>query len=248
MRILVTGMNGTVAPAVANRLKQLGHEVVAWDRNARPIGTKDEILRALESYQPNAVFHFAMGSVLWASWMAEWCAAEGRGYLHCSSVSVFGENQVGPFSRFDLPTPTDDYGRYKLEGEMLVAQANPEVAIFRIGWQIGDAPGSNNMVDFFHKQVQNDRLELSTNWFPGSSTLEATAECLVRHFLKGERGLFHVDGNPGLSLFQIAEWTARRLSRNWNVVPVEEPHRNTLMTDSRVVIQPLPVSRQPSLS
>ena len=37
MKALVTGMNGTVAPALASSLSKAGHTVMPWDRSVVPI-------------------------------------------------------------------------------------------------------------------------------------------------------------------------------------------------------------------
>lgn len=240
MKILITGMNGTVAPVVARELQSLGHEVVAWDRATMPNDSRAAAATAIDALRPDAMMHFAMGATDWAEWMALECLDRDLRFLHTSSVSVYGGTQVGPFTVNDLPLPDDDYGRYKLEGEQRVLRANPDAAAFRIGWQIGDAPGSNNMVDYFDRENREHGAVLaSTLWFPGASLLVDTAECLVRHFLAGARGLYHVDGNPGLNLYEIALLTKTRLGTDWVIEPVEGLVRNHRMLDPRIEIRAL---------
>jgi dTDP-4-dehydrorhamnose reductase len=247
MKVLVTGIKGTVAPAVAAELRANGHEVVAWDRATMPNGTRDDVRRIFDTVTPDAVMHFAMGATDWAEWLAAECRDRGWRHLHTSSVSVYGGNQFGPFAVDDTPEPDDDYGRYKLEGEQRVRESNPDSAIYRIGWQIGDAPGSNNMVDFFDREVrEHGVLRASTRWYPGASRLVDTAECLVRHFAAGDRGLYHVDGNPGLNLYEIALLTRARLGADWEVEPVEGFERNHRMIDPRIQVRSLDAPCDPA--
>ena len=240
MRFLLTGMNGTVAPVVAQELRAQGHEVVAWNRSTMPYGTRKEVAASMEAIGADAVMHFGMGPTDWTEWMAQECLERGMRFLHTSSVSVFGGHQVGPFRLADTPEPDDDYGRYKLEGERRALAANPHAAVYRIGWQIGDAPGSNNMVDYFEREhAAHGVLRASVLWYPGASRLADTAECLVRHFLAGDEGLYHVDGNPGLNLYEIAELTRERLGADWKIEPVEGFERNHRMVDERIKIRSL---------
>lgn len=240
MKFLLTGMNGTVAPAIAAELEAQGHAVVAWDRSVLPYSTLAEVQAAFDQVKPDAVMHFAMGSTDWAAWMASECQRRGLRFLHTSSVSVYGASQVGPFTIEDAPHPDDDYGRYKLEGEQKVLASNPSAAVFRIGWQIGDAPGNNNMIDYFDRQMREKGvIQASTLWIPGASRLVDTAECLVRHFLEGYQGIYHVDGNPGFNLYELALESKQRLGTDWVIEPIEGMVRNHRMTDPRITIRAL---------
>lgn len=237
---MLTGMNGTVAPVVAAELRAQGHQVIAWDRATMPYATRGEVTSVLGRDTVEAVMHFSMGSTDWTEWMALECLERGMRFLHTSSVSVFGSHQVGPFRLVDAPEPDDDYGRYKLEGEQRALAANPHAAVYRIGWQIGDAPGSNNMVDYFVREHnEHGLIRASTLWYPAASRLVDTSECLVRGFLSGDEGLYHVDGNPGLNLYDIALLTRERLGADWRIEPIEGLNRDHRMTDPRVTIRSL---------
>ncbi len=182
------------------------------------------------------VFHIATGPLDWSMWIAEGCAELGLGLMHTSSVSVYGAHQFGPFSVNEVPEPDDDYGRYKLEGERLILEACPNAAVFRIGWQLGDAPGSNNMVDYFHRNYrENGVVRVSRHWIPATSRLVDTAECLCRHYFEGFFGIYHVDGNPGLSLYDIALLAVPELP----VDALEEPVRDNRMVDDRIHVKSL---------
>lgn len=205
-----------------------------------PFGSRNEVATVFDATCAEAVMHFAMGATDWTEWMALECLTRGLRFLHTSSVSVFGGHQVGPFRLQDEPEPDDDYGRYKFEGEQRALTANPNAAVYRIGWQIGEAPGSNNMVDYFVREyAAHGVLRASVFWFPGASRLVDTAECLVESFFSGDKGLFHVDANPGLNLYEIALLTRDRIGADWQIEPVEGFVRNHRMLDKRITIRPL---------
>jgi len=148
MRALVTGMNGTVAPALAEALSRAGHTIIGWDRSVVPTDNPGTVHDFIKENQPDWFFHVATGSPEWAEYVARVCAGLGIRFLYTSSASVFSTAQHGPFSIEVPPKPDDEYGRYKLECEQRIRAINPNALIARLGWQIGPGPGGNQMVDY----------------------------------------------------------------------------------------------------
>lgn len=238
MKAIITGMNGTVAPVVARRLRRTGTSVVAWDRAAVAVDDDRAIDRFLNEHRPDLFFHIATGPPEWAERIARRCTAGGIRLVYTGSVSVFGEAQVGPFGVEDMPEPSDDYGAYKLDCEQRVRAACPGAVIARLGWQIGDAPGSNNMLDFFAKSADPDgTLRLSTRWIPACAFLKDTASALVQLASDASAaGVYHLEANPGLGLFAIGTMLSARHENRWNVVAVDQPVRCNLMRDERIEV------------
>lgn len=240
MKVLVTGMNGTVAPALAQALAKVGHSVVPWDRSLHPVDHPDAVRFFIECERPDLFCHLAMGSPDWAEWAARACADLRIPFLYVSSVSVYAAAQTGPFAVQDMPVPDDDYGRYKLECERRVQAVHPGAHVVRIGWQIGTAPGGNQMVEFLARAFrEHGRIAASTRWFPGCSFLPDTAEALVR-VLALPPGLYHLDGNPGLNFHEIAVGLNELLGHPWPVVPVDGLVQNHRLLDPRVPVAPIP--------
>lgn len=239
MKALVTGLHGTVAPALAQVLAKSGCEIVPWDRAIHPVDHPEAVRFFIAGEKPDVFCHAAMGSPEWTEWAAQACAAMNIPFLYISSVSVFSGAQSGPFTIRDIPLPDDDYGRYKLECERRVQAVHSGAHIVRIGWQIGTAPGGNQMVDFLDRtNRERSRIDASTLWFPGCSFLPDTAESLVQ-ILKLPPGLYHLDGNPGLNFFEIASALNRLLGNPWKVVPVSSLVQNHRMLDPRVPVAPV---------
>lgn len=239
MKALITGMNGTVAPALARALSQAGYAIVPWDRSAHPVDNPEAVRNFIRGERPDVFCHVAMGSPAWAEWAARTCAEDRIPFLFTSSVSVYAASQVGPFTVQDRPEPDDDYGRYKLECEQRVQAAHPAAHIVRIGWQIGTAPGGNQMVDYLDRTFRaRGQIDASTLWFPGCSFLPDTADSLAQ-ILPLPPGLYHLDGNPGLNFFEIANGLNRLLGNPWQVVPVSGLVQNHRMLDRRVSVAPI---------
>ena len=240
MKVLVTGMHGTVAPVLAHALQSGGDSIVPWDRTLHPVDHPDAVRFFIHTENPDLLCHLALGSPDWAGWAAQACAEKNIPFLYVSSVSVYAAAQTGPFTPADLPVPDDDYGRYKLECERRVQAGHPRAHIVRIGWQIGARPGGNQMVDYLDRAFRElGRIDASTLWFPGCSFLPDTAAALVHIMNHLPPGLYHLDGNPGLNFFEIASALNRLLGRPWKVSAVEGLVQNRRMLDPRVPVAPI---------
>ena len=233
--ILLTGMHGTVAPAVAAELQKRGAAVVAWDRRRVPPERPEEARAFLDSVQPSAVVHCAMGDPGWAAWLAQACARQDRPFLFTGSASVYGKHQTGPFTPDQVPEPDDDYGRYKLDCERRVREANPGARIVRLGWQIALRPGGNQMVDFLcRRHAERGHIHASTAWFPACSFLHDTARVLVDVLERFEPGTYLLDGNPGMDFFQIVTALDRAMRAGWTIHATDDFRFNNLMRDDRL--------------
>lgn len=241
--VLLTGMNGTVAPALAAALEARGFNTVAWDREAVSPDNPDAVARFIRDVEPVALVHCAMGSPLWAAHMAQQCAANDIRFLHTGSVSVFGTHQRGPFTLDSVPEPDDDYGRYKLECEQHVLAANPEARVVRLGWQIALRPGGNQMTDYFTRlQAENGEVAASTEWFPACSFLDDTAHVLAEMAtgsLAPAPGVYMLDSNPRWSLYDIAEALNHTMGAQWQVRATDDRRVDHRMHDPRLPVPAL---------
>jgi dTDP-4-dehydrorhamnose reductase len=240
MKALITGMHGTVAPVLAAELQHHGHQVIAWDREQVPIDKLDAIRQFVGEQQPDWFCHIATGSPDWAEAIAGVCAEQQIPLLFTSSVSVFGPEQRAPLTPDLMPAPTDDYGRYKRECEERMAAAHDQIIIARLAWQIGDEPGSNTMVQYIDQQVREQgQLLASTNWYPACAFLADTAAELYRLMSDAQPGMYHLDGNPGLSFYEIACGLKTAQRRDWAIIPTDAPVFDNRMRDQRIAIRPI---------
>lgn len=237
-RVILTGLSGTVAPVVARELQARGDAVVPWKRSEVSIEDRAAMRAFLERVRPDWFLHIAMGPPQWAEAVAGLCHEQGVKFLFTSTVSVFSEDGTGPHTVNDEPTATDDYGRYKIECERRVRGVNPSAVIARIGWQIGDVPGSNTMTDFLDRtQRERGCVEASTVWMPSCSFLADTAEALVALMERPSEGLFHLNGNPGFTFFEIASALSALHGNAWRIVPSESPRRDDRLIDERIAVR-----------
>jgi dTDP-4-dehydrorhamnose reductase len=240
MKAVITGMNGTVAPALAQALVRTGHTAVPWDRTLIPIDEPAAARHFLQAEAPDWFFHVATGPSEWAERVARMCAQQGISFLFTSSVSVFSPAQTGPFVVDDRPEPDDEYGRYKRTCEQRVQAANPGAIIARLGWQIGRLAEGNQMVAFLHRTFETaGEIEASTAWFPACSFLPDTAVALITLMHSSTPGLYHLGGNPGLSFYDIVMGLKKLLHAPWTIVPTPTPVQNSRMVDGRIPLKPI---------
>jgi len=238
MRAILTGLNGTVAPVMARHLQGEGHQVIGWDRRRIPVDDETMISEFLEGHQPEWFFHFATGSPEWSEQIAKTCHTLKIKLIFTSSVSVFSSSQQGPFKVNELPKPDDDYGHYKFHCETVIRKVNPEAIIARLGWQIGDAPGSNTMIDYLHQlDTRQGQIEASRNWFPACAFLEDTAASLYQLMKNFPTGLYHLDANPGLHFYDIVKNITHLQQRKWRIIPAIDPVINNRLLDDRIKVK-----------
>ena len=251
-RILVTGASGTVGSAFRQCASAHGAQVIAWDRTAVPIDRYQPMEDFVRETRPDALVHLAIGSrstgraneswlvnYEWTSELA-WIARvlEVR-FVFTSSVMVFTDAARGPFTTASEPDASDGYGHEKRMAEQRVFQQNPDARVVRIGWQIGESAGSNNMIDFFERQMrEHGRINASRRWLPACSFLPDTAAALWSA-LSQPPGLYLVDSNARWNFFDIATALNRRHGGKWKIVPTDVFVYDQRMQDDRLQVPAL---------
>lgn len=202
MKVILTGMTGTLAPYVKDSLKKKGYEVICWNRNSCSIQNQEEINRYIENEKPDFFFHLATGPETWIEKIVHALKPYSIPFLFTSTESVFDQDQEGPFFTRMEPKSTSDYGSYKLRCERLIKDNYCDHSfIVRLGWQIGLEPVKNNMLTYL---VNEKSIYASDLWIPSTSFMPDTANSLVRIIETCQPGLYHLDANEeNWSFYQI---------------------------------------------
>lgn len=235
MRILVTGMGGTVAPRFAEHARAAGHEVVAWSRDQVSPNDPPAVAEFIAAVVPQAIVHMAFGAESWAGQLASECRSRGIPFVFTSTTMVFGRIPDGPYTIHSGRTATDDYGQYKIRCEDAIWAANPAAMVARLGYQIDAGGTGNNMVA--HRDAESARtgqVLASTRWLPACAFLDDTATALLGLVETPQAGLHHLDANAqsALSYYEIVSALAMHLGRDWVVVPTQDPVHDQRLIDS----------------
>lgn len=263
MKALLTGASGTVGSALRAHLTARGHSVAAWDRQRVPIDDDGAMEAFVRAEAPDALFHLATASQStgrageswlvnyeWTSKLARLCRTLGVRFVFTSSVMVFTDNAPGPFTPDSVPDAAEGYGYEKRRAEVRALEQNPDALVVRLGWQIGDVAGSNNMLDYLTTQArQHGQIAASTRWYPACSFLADTAAALTRLAwdTPGARGLYLLDSNPRWTFYEIVLALKALHGADWRVVPNEAFVYDQRMMDARTGMPPLS-ARLPSLA
>jgi dTDP-4-dehydrorhamnose reductase len=162
MRVCVTGKRGQVVACLLERAAPVGVEVVACGRPELDLARPDSIAPALEGVRPDVVVNAAAVTAVdeaegdpagthlvnaeGAGHVASAAKRLGLPVVQISTDYVFDGQAGRPYLEDDTPRPLSVYGRSKLEGERLVALANPRHLILRTAWVY--SPFGRNFLTF----------------------------------------------------------------------------------------------------
>ncbi len=225
MKVLLTGISGTLAPFVSEELRRKGHEVRHWARYDVDLSNKLEIIEFIAKEAPEYVIHLATGPELWLEGIIIALKKKHIPLIWTSSEAVFGKEQIGPFSMDLDPKPEDDYGKYKRHMEKMIMESYMEKThILRLGWQIGDVPIKNNMLTYLMKEKE---IHASKNWIPSTSFMQDTAITIVNMMSSEKFGIHHLDSNLGnRSFYEIVLALKEKYNLPIEVMEDDEPKRN----------------------
>jgi dTDP-4-dehydrorhamnose reductase len=210
VKILVTGASGllgrTLVPLASER-----HEVLALSRDGLDVSDPASVARAFREFSPEAVLHCAAFTDVDGAERAPALALEvnaegaarvareamrsGAAFLYVSSDYVFDGRARSPYLEEESTNPISSYGRSKLEGERLVAQACPGLhLIVRTGWLYGPGKG---FVDWCRARLEaGEDLPLVSDQRGSPTSVRELASAMLTLVEQGRRGIFHFV-NPG---------------------------------------------------
>lgn len=259
MKVMITGASGVVGSGLRQHLEKQGDEVIAWDRSRVPIDDYAQMETYVRQHQPMALFHLATASkptgrenenwwvnYHWTSELAWICRQLKVKFIYTSTVMVYTNDAVGPFTPESTPDAKSGYGHDKLIAEERTFSQNPDAIVARLGWQIGDSVGSNNMIDYLAKQmVEHGEIRASTRWYPACSFVEDTAQALVSLIDKSPT-VYLINSNTRWTFYEIVTALNENYGGNWKITPTEDFIYDQRMLDARVTIPELNV-RLPNL-
>lgn len=259
MRAMITGASGAVGQALVHYLTVQGHTVIPWNRAEVAIDDYAAMEAYLTHHQPDVLFHLAVATQStgrdnegwwvtyhWTSELAWLCRQLNIRFVFTSTVMVYTNDAVGPFTPDTIADANEGYGYEKLQAETRTFAQNPSAVVARLGWQIGSAAGSNNMIDALERQrTEQGEIRASRKWYPACSFVEDSAAALTA-LATGTPGLYLVNSNLQWSYYDIVIALNALHGNRWTVVPDDAFVYDQRMLDERVPIVSLEV-RLPAL-
>ena len=235
-QVLVTGLNGRLAPYLKAQLERDDITVSAFDRSVLNIDNRPTQLAFLQQNNIDTIFHLATGPEQWAGLLAGIAAELGIVFVLTSTESVFNPDSTGPFAPDHPADATGEYGAYKLRAETAVRAQNAKAIIARLGWQMFDTFERDNLLTHVRDMVNNEGvLFASTEWRPAVAFVGHTMAALVALAQQQQPGTYHIGGNEsGLSFYDLVSRINRTYSCGWTIKPSTDPSRDGRIIDARV--------------
>ncbi|MDB5578015.1 MAG: dTDP-4-dehydrorhamnose reductase [Bradyrhizobium sp.] len=232
MRIVVTGLEGQVARALAERGDQRGHDIVRLGRPALDLaGTRAAIGAALVAARPELIVSAAAYTAVdkaeserdlafavnasGAEAVALAARDIGVPLVHLSTDYVFDGLKRDPYVETDATGPRSVYGASKLAGERLVLAAQPDSAILRTAWIF--SPFGNNFVRTMLRFAESrDEVGVVHDQRGGPTSALDIADAVLdvgAHLVADRqphlRGVFHLTNAGDASWAEFAELVFR---------------------------------------
>lgn len=151
MKILVTGREGQIVQSLLEKASQRPDlQMIALGRPELDLTKPETVQSAIAAIKPDLVVSAAAYTAVdlaedeqelafavnatGAEAVAEAAKTCGVPIIHLSTDYVFAGDADDPYAETDATRPRSVYGSSKLEGERLVAQANPQHIILRTAW------------------------------------------------------------------------------------------------------------------
>jgi dTDP-4-dehydrorhamnose reductase len=237
--LLITGATGTLGAAFARLCERRGLSYRLLARRELDIADDAQVARVLEAVQPWAVVNAAgyvrvddaerepelcrRENALGPAALAAACAARGVALLTFSSDLVFDGAKRGPYVERDATAPLNVYGRSKAEAERLVAEAHGGALVVRTSAFFGPWDEHNFVTHALRALASGrafpaaDDVTVSPTYVP--DLVQACLDLLV----DGERGLWHLANEGGVTWAELARLAARRAGLDASLV---EPRPN----------------------
>lgn len=196
MKILVTGREGQVVRSLLEKASQRPDlDVITLGRPELDLTKPETVHSAIEAMKPDLVVSAAAYTAVdlaedeqelafavnatGAEAVAEAAKTCGVPVIHLSTDYVFAGDADEPYVETDATGPRSVYGRSKLEGERLVARANPQHIILRTAWVY--SPFGKNFVKTMLKLAETrDALSVvADQWGNPTSALDI-ADAIIR--------------------------------------------------------------------
>ena len=227
LRIVVTGREGQVARALAERCAvradmELIHAARPDFDMAKPEGLAEKIAALAPDIVVNAAAYTAVDqaesepdlamtiNATAAGEVARGARLAGAPIIQISTDYVFDGTLGRPYRETDPVSPLGVYGRTKLAGERAVAEANPDHIILRTSWVY--SPWGKNFVKTMLRLAETrdeigvvwDQIGNPTSAFVIADGISAVCTYSGTHGVDSIAGIFHLTGSGSASWFKFA--------------------------------------------
>lgn len=216
MKVLLTGCNGQLGRCFLDRAPD-EWEVVATGRTELDISSKEAVVTAFSTFQPDVVVNAAAYTAVdkaeeeqetarginafGPKHLAEECERSGAFMVHISTDYVFDGTASIPYKETDETSPNSVYGRTKAEGEAFVKASGACYITLRTAWVFSEY-GNNFVKTMLRIGKTRTEVDVVADQFGGptyAGDLAGVIIAIIRKKENGnkmESGIYHYCGEP----------------------------------------------------
>lgn len=234
MRILITGANGMLGRALAERLAS-GHTLLLWGRDEADLSDEAAVRDAARGIEFDAVIHAAAftevdrceseyelalrGNRDAVRHVALLARDRGVHFVTVSTDYVFDGTKGEPYVEDDPTAPVNAYGRSKLEGEKAALSSGAAALVVRTSWLFG--PGGKNFVETIAGKLERgEALEVVDDQVGSPTYTRDLAHGIARLLGRGATGIVHVTDSGQTTWYDFAVAIARYLGSSTPIAPI----------------------------
>ena len=224
--MMITGATGFLGRHLVLASESGQWELLAESSASLDITRRDAVIDRIRSWRPNVVVHLAYRKddrrvvVDGTRNVAEGAAAAGARVIHLSTDVVFAGRRA-PYTEYDRPDATIDYGRWKAEAEQELASLVPSALAMRTSLLYGTEQLSVGQHDVAEVLAGRRRMQFFSDEFRCPAHAADVADAIVMLADRPDvTGVLHVAGPQSLSRAQLAQAFAIQLGYDPGRVPV----------------------------
>lgn len=137
--------------------------------------------------------------------------------IHLSTDFIF-DGKEGPYKETDTANPLNEYGKSKLEAERLIQVSNIKWTIVRtiLVYGVPNDKGRSNLILWVKKSLEaGKKIKVVTDHFRMPTLVEDLTQATLSIIDKQAKGIYHISGNEGYSIYDIA----MQVAKFWNLDP-----------------------------
>ena len=219
MKVLVTGAKGMLGQDLCPILEDYGFEAIETDYDSLDITNELMVRKVFEETTPDYVVHCAAYTnvdkaeedietaskinVLGTEYIARTCAKHDIPLLYISTDYVFNGRKETPYSITDIPSPINNYGLTKYQGEEIIKKLCDKYYITRTSWLYGHH--GKNFVETMISLKDKEILKVVDDQI-GCPTWTVELAKAITGLLQTENyGTHHVCGSGSTSWYGFAK-------------------------------------------